>query len=127
MAHPEQQRSTWRLRAAVRRWVLILLVGGQTVMAGNFLLQVLPYHGGTPVEAGIVILFALLYIWISFGFWMAVYGFLLRRFGGDQYSLANRHSSSEIDAAPLSRTAVIMPIRSEEHTSELQSRPHLVC
>lgn len=93
--------------------MLILLVGGQTVMAGNFLLQVLPYHGGTPVEAGIVILFALLYIWISFGFWMAVYGFLLRRFGGDQYSLANRHSSSEIDAAPLSRTAVIMPIYHE--------------
>ena len=93
--------------------MLILLVGGQTLMAGNFLLQVLPYHGGTPVEAGIVILFALLYIWISFGFWMAVYGFLLRRFGGDQYSLANRHSSSEIDAAPLSRTAVIMPIYHE--------------
>ncbi|MAO11763.1 glucans biosynthesis glucosyltransferase MdoH [Marinobacter sp.] len=113
MAHPEQKCRTWRLRAAVRRCALILLVGGQTLIAGNLLLQVLPYHGGTPVEVGIVLLFALLYVWISFGFWMAVYGFVLRLLGGDRHSLINRHSSPEIDAAPLSRTAVVMPIYHE--------------
>lgn len=113
MAHPEQKCRTWRPRAAVRRCALILLVGGQTLIAGNLLLQVLPYHGGTPVEVGIVLLFALLYVWISFGFWMAVYGFVLRLLGGDRHSLINRHSSPEIDAAPLSRTAVVMPIYHE--------------
>src|SRR5690554_7529054 len=43
-------------------------------------------------------------------------------------SSRNRNSATEVSAATASDSAVTPSIaRSEEHTSELQSRPHLVC
>src|SRR5690554_899992 len=113
MADPDQKPPNWKLHATLRRLVLLLVVGAQTVLASYFLLQVLPYYGGTPVEIGIVVVFALLYIWISFGFWIACYGFVLRRFGGDPLSLAKRHRDADLESTPLSRTAVVMPVYHE--------------
>src|SRR5690625_5781050 len=37
------------------------------------------------------------------------------------------HNNSYATVAPQTATAVANPVRSEEHTSELQSRGHLVC
>src|SRR5690554_4639159 len=64
----------WRLAALLRRSLLTLLVTGQTVVAGWFMLSVLPYRGGNGVEIAMLVLFALLFAWISFGFWIAVAG-----------------------------------------------------
>ena len=103
----------WSLRASIRRLILTLLVAGQTVLASWFLLQVLPYHGGNLVEWLIVGVFALLYLWIAFGFWIAVYGFLLRLTGGDRKSLLKRHPPAELEATELSKTAIVMPLYHE--------------
>jgi membrane glycosyltransferase len=74
---------------------------------------VLPYHGGNFVELGIIFLFFVLFAWISFGFWIGVFGFIIRCLGGDRFSFLARHSSAELNAQPLSRTAVVMPIYHE--------------
>ncbi len=63
---------SWHLQATIRRLVLTAFVAGQTGLASWFLLQVLPYHGGNVVEWLIVAVFAVLYLWIAFGFWIAV-------------------------------------------------------
>src|SRR5690554_7918467 len=86
----------WSLRASIRRLILTLLVAGQTVLASGFLLQVLPYHGGNLVEWLVVGVCALLYVWMVFGCWVGVDGFLLRLTGGGRRSLLRRHRSWEL-------------------------------
>ncbi|WP_111495963.1 glucans biosynthesis glucosyltransferase MdoH [Marinobacter bohaiensis] len=103
----------WRGIAFLRRALLILFVLGQTVVACYYLLWVLPYHGGTAVEMGLLVLFALLYAWIAVGFWTAVLGFVLRLTGGDRRSLLHRHRPEVLEQTPLGKTAVIMPIYHE--------------
>lgn len=104
---------SWRRVATVRRFFLTLFVVGQTVVASYFLLWILPYHGGTLVEIGLLVLFILLYMWIAVGFWTAVFGFVLRLLGGDRYSLLKRHSEAELETTALTKTAIVMPIYHE--------------
>lgn len=103
----------WRGVAVMRRCLLALFVLGQTAVATYYLLWVLPYHGGTLVEIGLLVLFALLYAWIAVGFWTAVFGFVIRLLGGDRYSLLKRYSEQELECTPLTKTAVVMPIYHE--------------
>ncbi|MGB5540805.1 MAG: glucans biosynthesis glucosyltransferase MdoH, partial [Gammaproteobacteria bacterium] len=103
----------WRAVVLRRRAVLTLLVLVQTLVASYFMISVLPYHGGNAVEQGLVVLFAILFAWISVGFWTAVFGFVMRRRGGDVYSLARRHNKQRLAETPLARTAVIIPVYHE--------------
>ena len=74
----------------------------------------LPHQGSTKLELLVLILFTILFVWISMGFWTAVVGFfvLLRR--------VNRFSLPDIPSMPLSapashpRTAILMPICNED-------------
>ncbi|WP_166261858.1 glucans biosynthesis glucosyltransferase MdoH [Marinobacter salicampi] len=110
---PPPGKVRWRGVAFFRRTLLILLVLGQTSVACYYLLWVLPYHGSTWVEKGLVVLFAILYAWIAVGFWTAVIGLILRLGGGDRYSLLKRHNDEELAATTLAPTAVVMPIYHE--------------
>ena len=103
----------WRRVANLRRAVLMLFVFGQTAVASYYLLWVLPYHGGTPLEIGILMLFAILYAWIAVGFWTAVFGFVIRLMGGDRHSILKRHTEAELLETPLAKTAVLLPIYHE--------------
>ena len=103
----------WRRAAFLRRLLMISLVVVQTLIGTYYMLAVLPYHGGTLIEKGLAILFALLFAWLSAGFWIAVFGFVVRRLGGDRFSPLRRHGSAELAAAALGRTAIVMPIRHE--------------
>ncbi|MFO7527989.1 MAG: glucans biosynthesis glucosyltransferase MdoH [Marinobacter sp.] len=103
----------WRLVAAFRRALLIVLVFGQTLVACYYLLWVLPYHGGTWLELAILALFAVLYAWIAVGFWVGVFGFVFRLRGGDRYSLLRRHRDRDLESVPLARTAIVMPVYHE--------------
>ena len=107
------RRRRWKAVAVLRRATLILLVLAQT-LAGLYGMQsVLPYHGGNLLEKGILFLFAVLFAWISVGFWTALLGFWLRRRGGDPWSLVRRYDAATVAATPLARTAVVMPIYNE--------------
>lgn len=108
-----KRQLTWRRAAWIRRALLTLLVLSQSVIASIYMTAVLPYHGGTYVELGIITLFFVLFAWISVGFWMGVFGFVIRCFGGDRLSLLRRHTSAELNERLLSRTAVVMPIYHE--------------
>lgn len=103
----------WRLVANLRRALLLLFVFGQTGVASYYLLWVLPYHGGTVLEIGMLVLFAILYAWIAVGFWTAVFGFVIRLLGGDRHSLLKRHTDAALQETPLAKTAVLLPIYHE--------------
>ncbi|HEX8986399.1 MAG TPA: glucans biosynthesis glucosyltransferase MdoH, partial [Rhodocyclaceae bacterium] len=75
--------------------------------------SVLPYHGHEPLEVALLALFAVLFFWVSAGFWTAVMGFAVLLAGGDRHAI----SASAAADAPLdgeARTAVIMPICNED-------------
>ena len=108
-----RQRTRWRRAAWIRRTLLTLLVLAQSLLASSYMTAVLPYHGGTYVELGIITLFFVLFAWISVGFWMGVFGFVIRCFGGDRFSLLKRHPSEKLQEQALRRTAVVMPIYHE--------------
>jgi len=107
----------WRQLASRRRLVLVLLILAQTVVATDYMAAVLPYHGRQPLEIAILVLFAILFAWISAGFWTALAGFwlLARGRGRDRYAISRRISGTAPTAiAPEARTAVVMPICNED-------------
>jgi len=99
----------------LRRVVLLILMLAQTVLATYFMSAVLPYHGTKPMEVLTLALFAILFCWISAGFWTAMAGFLVLMRGTDRYVISRE------DAAPgpipaHARTAIVMPICNEDVT-----------
>ncbi|HEY6453159.1 MAG TPA: glucans biosynthesis glucosyltransferase MdoH [Steroidobacteraceae bacterium] len=83
-----------------------------TAIAGGFLmLDILRANGMGPLETTGLIMFVLLFIWISGAFWTAIAGFAVRVIGHDPAALR-----PESDAGrPLhGRTAVVTPICNED-------------
>ena len=103
---------SWKLRAWLRRLIFTLVIISQVIAGTSYLLQVLPYHGGNLLELSITAIFTLMFAWISIGFWMGVYGFMLRLFGGDRLAPLRRHKGA-LASTPLARTAIVMPIYNE--------------
>jgi membrane glycosyltransferase len=83
-----------------------------TACTGGFLMfDILRANGMGPLEVSGLVLFIVLFIWISGAFWTAVAGFVVRLIGHDPAAL-------HPDVDPLrplqGRTAVVMPICNEE-------------
>jgi membrane glycosyltransferase len=57
--------------------VLIALALAQTWLATMLMSARLPYHGQQPPSSRILVLFAILFTWVSMGFWTALAGFLV--------------------------------------------------
>jgi membrane glycosyltransferase len=107
-AHPRLKRD-----GALRRAGLLALTIGQTWIATDFMTTVLPYQGRQPLEIAILVLFVLLFGWVSAGFWTALAGFFLLLTGKDRYAISSRApGTGPID--PSARTAVVMPICNED-------------
>jgi membrane glycosyltransferase len=105
----------WRHRASRRRIVLVALILGQTVIATDYMMRILPYHGREPLEIAILILFAILFAWISAGFWTALAGFWLLARGNDRFAISRRsHGLRPTDIPPEAQTAIVMPICNED-------------
>ncbi len=101
----------WRATAALRRASLFSLALTQTWLATQFMASVLPYQGRQPVEIAILILFAILFGWVSAGFWTAMTGFMVLWFRRDRYAIAA--TAHDVPIPPDARTAVVMPIFNE--------------
>ncbi len=109
---PDDARG-WRAAGHFRRSVLLVLVFVQTAIATWYMKGVLPYQGGQWLEVAILALFALLFCWVSSGFWTALMGFLQLMKGRDRYSI----SASTVGDEPIepgARTAIVMPICNED-------------
>jgi len=124
----------WRHVAAVRRTALLVLMIAQTVVATWYMKSVLPYQGWSLVDLGLVFeqplhesarqilpyvvqtsilaLFALLFCWVSMGFWTALMGFFQLLKGRDRYSISASSCGDE-PISPRARTALVMPIANE--------------
>ncbi|MGE5523389.1 MAG: glucans biosynthesis glucosyltransferase MdoH, partial [Rhodospirillaceae bacterium] len=106
-------RGHWHRSASVRRIALSGLVLAQTWIATDFMASVLPYQGRQLLEIAILVLFAILFGWISAGFWTAMAGFVLQSFRGDRY-MVSRTALPDTPIDPAARTAIIMPIYNED-------------
>jgi membrane glycosyltransferase len=105
--------AAWRMAGSRRRMALLAGVAVQTAVATWYMKGVMPYQGGQILEVLILILFALLFGWVSSGFWTAMMGFLQLMIGRDRYSISARGLSD----GPLpagSRCALVMPICNED-------------
>ncbi len=125
----------WRKVGSFRRFILLILMLVQTGIATWYMKAVLPYQGWAlvdlsevyrqgwgesirqvlpyVVQTSILLLFALLFCWVSAGFWTALMGFWQLLSGRDKYSISASSTGTEpID--PQSRTALVMPIANED-------------
>jgi membrane glycosyltransferase len=113
MATAPRMDPRWRQAGSRRRMCLLFLVALQTVIATYYMKGVLPYQGKQVLEVGILFLFALLFCWVSAGFWTAMMGFLQLLIGRDRYSISARGTpDTPIDRS--ARTALVMPICNED-------------
>ncbi len=103
----------WQHQGNIRRVVLLILMFLQTALATWFMSKVLPYQGTAPLEIAILALFAILFCWVSAGFWTAMTGFLVMLRGTDPFVISAR-ASGDTQIDPSVRTAVVMPICNED-------------
>jgi cellulose synthase/poly-beta-1,6-N-acetylglucosamine synthase-like glycosyltransferase len=103
----------WYGAGHFRRFVLLGVVISQTCLATSLMAEVLPYHGTQPLEIAILILFAILFGWVSGGFWTAIAGFALILMGRDRYTISSA-AARDAKLDPAVRTAIVMPICNED-------------
>lgn len=108
----QRRAQRWWWSAIARRSVLTLLILLPSVVAANFMIEVLPHQGRIAIEVAIALFFGALFGWISIGFWTALLGFFVLLFRRDRYRLA---AAAPADAALPDgvRVAVVMPICAE--------------
>ncbi|MGY2796526.1 membrane glycosyltransferase [Ewingella americana] len=131
---PESEKR-WRHAGSVRRYILLVLMLVQTAIATWYMKTILPYQGWALIDpadmlnqdwlqsvlqllpyvlqTGILVLFAILFCWVSAGFWTALMGFLQLLIGRDKYSITASTTGNE-PLNPNNRTALIMPICNED-------------
>ena len=105
--------TAWRRTARKRRFILGTLILIPSAVASSYVGSVLPDKGSTPLELAIIIVYSILFAWISVGFWTAIMGCftLLRRY--DRFTISRVLAESpESDDIP--RTAVLFPICNED-------------
>ncbi|MDP5008322.1 MAG: glucans biosynthesis glucosyltransferase MdoH, partial [Glaciimonas sp.] len=99
----------------LRRIVLLTLMLLQTALATYFMMRVLPYHGSKPMEMLTLAFFAVLFCWVSAGFWTAMMGFVVLMRGTDRYVIS-REEAAPGSIPEHARTAIVMPICNEDVT-----------
>lgn len=105
----------WTSAANRRRVLLFGLALLQTTIAGYYFLKVLPKHGGTGLENALLVLFVVLFAWISLGFWTAVAGFFSLLVDRGHYNVRRVLDDADL-TQPLPKTAIVVPICNEDVT-----------
>ena len=104
----------WEKAAKIRRIFLLAVLAVTAFFASVHMTDVLPHRGTTRIEFVIVIVFAILFAWISIGFWEAVAGLftLARRY--DRF-VVTPGKGDEVTLGGMGvPTAILMPIANEE-------------
>ncbi|MCF8104492.1 MAG: glucans biosynthesis glucosyltransferase MdoH [Desulfohalobiaceae bacterium] len=103
----------WEKVANRRRVILSCLVVVPAFIASGFMARVLPQKGATISEFLLVFFFAVLFAWISVGFWANMAGFftLLRRY--DRYKVTKRKEETRVPVSDQARTAILVPVFNE--------------
>ena len=91
------------------RWSLLGAYVGTQAMA-----EILPGRGASPAERGLLVLFGILFAWISAGFWTGLMGAGVVLFGRGKSPLMRGLASLPLRPLdPGARTAIVMPICNE--------------
>ena len=97
-----------------RRLVLLVLVLLGALVGTQAMAEVLPERGAAIAERGLLVLFGILFAWISAGFWTGVMGAGVLLFGRGKSPLMRGLASAPLRPLhPDARTAIIMPICNE--------------
>jgi membrane glycosyltransferase len=97
-----------------RRVLLLVLVVFCAFLGTQAMADVLPHLGATLAERALLVLFGVLFAWISAGFWTAVMGAGVLVFGRERSPLMRRLAAQPVRPLdPTVRTAIIMPICNE--------------
>jgi membrane glycosyltransferase len=105
--------------AAQRRWAFVRRVAFFSLtfatagFATSLMLIILEANGLTVLKSVALVLFAILFTWISGAFWTAIAGFLIKIIGRDPAVISPRGLEGKSLA---SRTAIVMPIYNEDVT-----------
>lgn len=107
-AHPDPLRREARWRRAL----FLGLTLSSSLIASDMMLDILRANGLSLLEASSLVLFFVLFTWITGAFWTAVAGFVIRMSGRKDYAVIHQ---DEVAGQPLRlRTALIMPIYNED-------------
>jgi membrane glycosyltransferase len=105
----------WRRVAHRRRVALTGLILLQTALAAWFLERTFPFASMTALEIATLGVFGVLWAWVSFGFWTAIVGFVVRWRNATQIWSADGPTADVTETGPLrSRTAIVVPIANED-------------
>ena len=100
----------------LRRALLLVLVALGAIIGTDYMTDIMPQHGDDWAERGLLVLFGILFAWVSAGFWTAVLGAWVMLRGRDRRAITNvlRGEGAHAPIAPEARTAIIMPICNED-------------
>jgi membrane glycosyltransferase len=110
----EGYNQQWEKTANRRRLLLLVLIGMTALVASGYMAMALPYGGTTALETAIVIFFALLFGWISIGFWTSLLGFIMLLRKKDLWRPTRHLKIKPRRGSAMPATAVLMPIHNEE-------------
>jgi membrane glycosyltransferase len=107
-------QDVWMRAARMRQLLFVILVLVPAGIAAAYMASVLPHRGSTGLELAVVMVFGVLFAWISMGFWMAMAGLftLARRY--DRFAVTRDLEKGPPTIDREARTAVLMPIANEE-------------
>ena len=100
----------------LRRVLLLVLVTLGAVIGTDYMIDIMPTHGRAWAERGLLALFAILFAWISAGFWTAALGAWVMLRGHNRHAVTNvlRDPAAAAPIPRAVRTAVVMPICNED-------------
>lgn len=130
-----KMKSGLNILALIRRLIMFALIVVQTYFGTSYLSTLLPYQSWQKInfmanwainpelaiysiipyiiQWFIIALFAILFAWISIGFWTSIMGLILAVMGKDRYTIEiPKDAAAHIDAKH--RTALVMPICNED-------------
>jgi membrane glycosyltransferase len=104
----------WENAARLRRLLLLALIIATSVIASGHMADILPHRGSTRLEFVIVIVFAILFAWISIGFWEAMAGLFTLARRVDRFSITLGVEEDQSLEGTGARTAILIPVANEE-------------
>ena len=110
----EALRESWMSAANRRRSVLLLLIIIPSLLASSIMYKLLPSTTGVLCNSIVTILFALLFCWISVGFWSSLAGLVIMVRKVDQFSITAGLPENYCDLPKEFRTAILFPVYNED-------------
>ncbi|MDR2946014.1 MAG: glucans biosynthesis glucosyltransferase MdoH [Candidatus Adiutrix sp.] len=109
----ETVKTAWTAVGNRRRLALIVLVAVPSLLAAQVMLALLPQQNGLILNGLMTALFAVLFSWISVGFWSSLAGLLVMLRGYDRFAVTGGVPERPEMSGEF-RTALLFPVYNED-------------